>query len=67
MMSEIFTPLTGFVFLVFSLLYMPCVATLAAVRREMGSIRGALATVTFQTGVAWIVAFIVYNIGKLIL
>lgn len=67
MMSEIFTPLTGFVFLVFSLLYMPCVATLAAARREMGSIWGALATVTFQTGVAWIVAFIVYNIGKLIL
>jgi ferrous iron transport protein B len=67
MMGEIFTPLTGFVFLVFCLLYMPCVATLAAARREMGSIWGALATVTFQTVVAWIVAFLVYNIGKFIL
>lgn len=67
MMGEIFTPLTGFVFLVFCLLYMPCVATVAAARREMGSMWGALATVTFQTAVAWIVAFIVYNVGKLIL
>lgn len=67
MMSEIFTPLTAFVFLVFCLLYMPCVAALAAVRREMNSLWGALGVVFFQTGVAWIVAFIVYNIGKLIL
>jgi ferrous iron transport protein B len=67
MMSEIFSPLTAFVFLVFSLLYMPCVATLAAARREMGSFWGAVATVTFQTAVAWIVSFIVYNFGSLIL
>lgn len=67
MMSQIFTPLAAFSFLVFSLLYMPCVATLAAARREMGSFWGALATVSFQTGVAWIVSFIVYNVGSLII
>jgi ferrous iron transport protein B len=67
MMSEIFTPLTAFVFLVFCLLYMPCVAALAAIRREMDSLWKALAAVLFQTGVAWIVAFIFYNIGKIIL
>ncbi|HZK02517.1 MAG TPA: ferrous iron transport protein B, partial [Anaerovoracaceae bacterium] len=66
MMGEIFTPLTAFSFLVFSLLYMPCVAALAAARREIGHIWGALATVIFQTGVAWIVAYTVYNVGKLI-
>ena len=67
MMTDIFTPLTAFVFLVFCLLYMPCVATLAAVKREMDSLWLALGVVLFQTGVAWIVAFMVYNIGKLIL
>ena len=67
MMSEIFTPLTGFVFLVFCLLYMPCVAALATIRKEMGSTWKASAVVLFQTSVAWIVAFLVYNIGKMIL
>lgn len=67
LMAEVFTPLSAFAFLIFSLLYMPCVAAMAAARREMGSILGALATVSFQTVVAWVAAFLVYNIGELIL
>lgn len=66
-LNTIFTPLTAYVFLIFSLLYMPCVATLGAVRREMGSMKAALSVALFQIGVAWIIAFIIYRIGILIL
>ena len=65
MLQTLFTPLTAFAFLCFTLLYMPCVAALAATRRELNSRKAALLTVVFQTGVAWIVAFIVYQGGRL--
>ncbi|MEG0829632.1 MAG: ferrous iron transport protein B [Anaerovoracaceae bacterium] len=65
MLTHMFTPLTGFCFLVFCLLYMPCVATLATIRREMGGWKYALVVVLFQTVVAWIVAFIIFNVGGL--
>ena len=58
----VFTKLTAFVFLVFSLLYTPCVAAIATVRRELGK-RYATLVVLFQCSVAWFVSFIVYNIG----
>ena len=58
-----FTPLQATSFLVFTLLYMPCVAAMAAVRREMGSGLKALGLMVFQTGIAWIMAFLVYTAG----
>jgi ferrous iron transport protein B len=63
MLIEIFTPLTAFVFMVFCLLYMPCVATLATIKKEMNGWWHAILVVLFQTTVAWIVAFIVYSVG----
>jgi ferrous iron transport protein B len=65
-LHTLFTPLTAFAFLTFTLLYMPCVAALAATRRELGSAKGALAAVVYQTSVAWIIAFIVYQGGRLL-
>jgi len=65
MLNTIFTPLTAFAFMIFCLLYMPCVATLAMVKKEMGGWRHAAAVMLFQTCVAWIAAFLVYNIGGL--
>ena len=65
-LSLLFTPLAAVSFLVFTLLYMPCVAAMAAVRRELGSVRGAVAAMAFQTGVAWVVAFLVYQVGMLL-
>lgn len=44
---------------------MPCVAAFAATRREWGSWRGAIGAVSFQTGVAWLMAFLVYQVGSL--
>jgi ferrous iron transport protein B len=66
LLSGIFTPLSAFSFLTFTLLYMPCVAAMAAMKREMGGWRNAAAAMAFQTVTAWIVAFIVYRIGLFI-
>ena len=65
LLSRMFTPLTAFVFLCFTLLYMPCVAALAAVRREMGLGKDAALAMLAQTGIAWLVAFVVLRIGLL--
>lgn len=64
-LGTVFTPLSAFAFLAFTLLYTPCVAAVAAVRREMGTRMGAFLVILFQTGVAWLIAFIVYNVGKI--
>ncbi len=56
------TPLTAFVFLIYCLLYTPCVAAVAAVKREAGR-RAALKMVIFQCVIAWIVAFLVRLAG----
>ena len=61
----LFTNLTAFVFLVFSLLYTPCVATIATVRRELGRFY-ALLVIIVQCSIAWFAAFLVYNAGKFV-
>jgi ferrous iron transport protein B len=65
-LKTLFQPLEAFSFLVFTLLYMPCVATLAAIRREMNSLSKAGLVMLFQTAVAWITAFAVYRVGLLL-
>lgn len=64
LMHSIFTPLTAIVFLVFALLYTPCVAAISAVRRELGG-KWAVVVVLLQCMVAWIVAFIVHSVGMM--
>ena len=63
----IFTPLSSFTFLVFTVLYMPCVAAFAATKRELRSWPQAILTVMFQTGMAYLVAFVIYQLGQLLL
>jgi ferrous iron transport protein B len=65
-LQSLFTPLAAFAFLCFTLLYMPCVAALSASRRELGSAKLALLAMAYQTGVAWVVAFAVYQGGRLL-
>ena len=60
----LFTPFTAFIFLIFSLLYTPCVAAIATVRRELGPAY-ALAVVAVQCIIAWLVSFAVYQIGEM--
>lgn len=63
-LNTFFTPFTALVFLVFTLLYTPCVASIATVRRELGR-RWALGVVILQCAVAWIAAFLVHAVGML--
>ena len=65
-LGTLFTPVSAVSFLVFTLLYTPCVAAIAAIRREMGSKLQALGVVVMQCVVAWIAAFVVFQIGSLI-
>lgn len=65
-LQTLFTPLTAVVFLVFTLLYTPCVAAIAAVRREMGTKRAAAGVAAMQCIIAWIVAFLIHTIGILL-
>ena len=63
MLPMYFTKLTAFVFLVFSLLYTPCVAAIATVKRELGRLY-AVGVVLLQCSIAWLVSFIVYQVGR---
>ena len=66
-LHTLFSPLSAFSFLVFTLLYTPCVAAVATVRREFGSMKGTAFTVIYQTCIAWLSAFCVYQIGSLLI
>ena len=66
-LQTMFTPLSAFAFLCFTVLYMPCVAAFAATKRELGTLKEALFAVLFQTGVAYIVALIIYQAGSVFL
>ena len=65
-LGSLFTPLSAVSFLVFTLLYTPCVAAIAAIRREMDSALQAVGIVIMQCVIAWLVAFGVYRIGSLL-
>lgn len=66
-LSSMFSDLSVVSFLVFTLLYTPCVAAIAAVKREMGSGLKAALVVVLQCLVAWVVALLVYQVGGLLL
>lgn len=65
-LHTLFTPLSAFSFLIFTLLYTPCAAAVSVVRREFGSRKGMLFVVFYQTGIAWLAAFIIYQVGNII-
>ena len=64
-LPTLFTPLTAYVFLVFVLLYPPCISALATMKKEYGWKMTSF-TIVFQISFAWIIAFAVYRIGLLI-
>lgn len=61
-MGSLFTPVSAVSFLVFTLLYTPCVAAIATIRREMGSLLKTVGIVCMQCGVAWLAACAVYQL-----
>lgn len=64
--ERVYNPLIAFSFMVFILLYFPCIAVIAAIKKESGSWGWAFFTVFYTTGVAWIMAFAVFQVGSLI-
>ena len=64
--TTLFSPFTATVFLVFTLLYTPCVAAISTVKHEMGSAKAAAVTVVLQCAIAWMVAFLVRLLGTLV-
>lgn len=62
-LEGIFTPLTAYVFLIFTLLYTPCVAAIGVVKKELHSKKIAMMVVVGQTFVSWVVAFVVYQVA----
>ena len=66
MLSEGITPLSAYCYLLFILLYFPCIATIAAIKNETGSWRWALFAAFYTTATAWIVSALVYQAGRLI-
>ena len=65
--ESVFTPLVALSFMIFVLIYFPCVAVIAAIKKESGSWKWALFEIFYTTSVAWIVAFLVYQTGSLII
>ncbi|MCO1600533.1 ferrous iron transport protein B [Desulfosporosinus nitroreducens] len=64
-LRTVFTPLTAYAFMAFSLLYLPCMAAFATIKREMNSWKWTLITVGYSTGIAWVVAFLIFQGGKM--
>ena len=60
------TPLSALAMMLFVLLYLPCLATVAAIRRETGSARWMVLSICYSTSVAWVTAFLVYQGGHLL-
>ena len=61
--QKVFNSITAFAFLMFVLIYFPCIAVIVAIKRESGSWKWALFTIFYTTSLAWIVAFLINKVG----
>ncbi|TMU82153.1 ferrous iron transport protein B [Bacillus sp. BHET2] len=66
LLPQFYTPLAAYTFLVFILLYTPCLATVAIMKKETGSMKLTLLSIVYSFVVAYIVAFVVYKVGQFI-
>lgn len=65
--GEVFNQASAYSYMAFNLLCMPCFAAVGAIRREMGSLKWTLRTIGFQMAVAYLVAFLVYRVGSMLI
>lgn len=66
-LQGVFTPLSAFCFMVFALLFVPCIAAVSAIRSEMKSFKWTVGAIAYQACTAWLVTFVIYQVGSLIL
>lgn len=64
--GQFFTPVSAYAFMAFTLLAAPCFAAIGAMKREFGNWKWTLIAIGYQTGLAWIVAFLIYQVGSLL-
>jgi ferrous iron transport protein B len=64
--DKVFTSVTAISFLMFILIYFPCIGVIAAIRKESGSPRWAVFALLYTTSLAWLVSFLIFQIGTLI-
>lgn len=64
-LQNTFTPLSAYSFLVFVLLYVPCVAAISALKTELNSRKLTIFSICYQIGIAWIMSMLVFQIGSL--
>jgi len=60
-----FTPISAYAFMVFVLLYTPCMATLVVMKKETGSWKWPLFSIAYSFSIAWVLAFLIYQIGRI--
>ena len=65
--ASAFTPLSAYAYMAFCLLYVPCISAFVTIKREMGSLKWAIFSAAAQCGVAYIIAFAIYQIGTFIM
>lgn len=64
--GQFFTPVSAYAFMAFTLLAAPCFAAIGAMKREFGNWKWTLIAITYQTALAWTVAFLIYQVGSLL-
>lgn len=65
--QQVFTPLVAFAFMVFILIYFPCIGTIATISKVSGSWKWGAFTVVYSTLLAWVMALLIYQLGSLVL
>lgn len=66
-LTTLISPLQAYSLMIFILFSVPCIATIAATKREMVSLRWTLFTITFQTSIAYLLAWLTYQVGSLLI
>jgi ferrous iron transport protein B len=66
LLSADFTALSAYSFLIFNLICAPCFAAIGAIKREMGSKKWTLFAISFQTGLAYAMSLIIYQVGSIL-
>lgn len=64
--SQLFTPLSAYAFMVFVLLYAPCVSAIATMRKEFNSLKWTAGTLLLDFSSAWLISFLIYSVGRLL-
>lgn len=64
--KPVFTPLVALSFMIFILIYFPCVAVIATIKKETGTWKWAIFTIVYTSSLAWLLSFLVYQVGSLL-